>query len=74
MAKLKHARRGLIRLFELISNTSKAATDADGQTVTEYAVVLSVVIIAFAGVVFALQDEIASFIDKVGVEIAGIVS
>lgn len=46
--------------------------DERGQTVTEYAAVLAVLVIALAGVVFALQGEITTFIDKVGAAIAGI--
>ena len=46
--------------------------DERGQTVTEYAVILAVLIIAMTGVVFALQGEIGAFIDTVGAAIAGI--
>jgi Flp pilus assembly pilin Flp len=38
----------------------------EGQTVTEYGVVLGVLIVALGGVVFVLRDNIAAFIDKVG--------
>ena len=40
--------------------------DEEGQTVTEYGVVLGVLIVALGGVVFVLRDAIADFIDKVG--------
>jgi len=46
--------------------------DEQGQTVTEYGAVLAILVIALTGVVFALQDEIASFIDKVATAVAGI--
>jgi Flp pilus assembly pilin Flp len=46
--------------------------DERGQTVTEYAVILAVLIIAMTGVVFALQGEIGAFIDTVGAAVAGI--
>jgi Flp pilus assembly pilin Flp len=38
----------------------------EGQTVTEYGVVLGVLIVALGGVVFVLRDAIATFIGKVG--------
>ena len=44
----------------------------DGQTVTEYGAVLAILIIALSGVVFAMHDEIASFIDKVVSALAAI--
>src|SRR5947207_11606629 len=37
---------------------------SEGQTVTEYGVVLGVLIVALGGVVFVLRDNIATFIDK----------
>jgi Flp pilus assembly pilin Flp len=46
--------------------------DDEGQTVTEYAAVLAILLIALTGVVFALQNEIASFIDKVAAALAEI--
>jgi Flp pilus assembly pilin Flp len=46
--------------------------DERGQTVTEYAGVLAVLVIALTGVVFALQGEIGAFINKVGTAVAGI--
>jgi len=71
MAKVTHATLGLARSFEPVSDMRPVDED-EGQTVTEYAVVLSVVIIALAGVVFALQGQIESFIEKVATEIAAI--
>jgi len=44
----------------------------DGQTVTEYGAVLAILIIALSGVVFAMHDEVASFIDKVASALATI--
>ena len=44
----------------------------NGQTVTEYGAVLAILIIALSGVVFAMHDEIASFIDKVASALAAI--
>jgi Flp pilus assembly pilin Flp len=73
MAKMKRTAFGLISLFEL-ADSRRPVAEEEGQTVTEYAVVLSVLIIALGGVVFALQGEIASFIDKVATELAGILS
>ncbi len=71
MAKVTHATLGLAHSFEPVSDMRPVDED-EGQTVTEYAVVLSVVIIALAGVVFALQGQIESFIEKVATEIAAI--
>lgn len=73
MARMKRTTFGLTRLFELADRTRPVAEE-EGQTVTEYAVVLSVLILALGGVVFVLQTEIASFIDLVGAELAGILS
>jgi Flp pilus assembly pilin Flp len=44
----------------------------DGQTTTEYAVVLSVVVIALAAALFALEGPIGSFIGKVADELAAV--
>jgi Flp pilus assembly pilin Flp len=44
----------------------------EGQTVTEYAVVLGVLIVALGGVVFALRDSINTFIGKVGTALNGL--
>jgi Flp pilus assembly pilin Flp len=44
----------------------------EGQTVTEYGVVLGVLIVALGGVVFVLRDAIATFIDKVGAALNGL--
>ena len=49
-----------------------ALRDERGQTVTEYGAVLAILSIALAGVVFALQGEIETFINKVGAAVAGI--
>jgi Flp pilus assembly pilin Flp len=38
----------------------------EGQTVTEYGVVLGVLIVALGGVVFILKGEIQTFIEAVG--------
>lgn len=46
----------------------------EGQTVTEYGVVLGVLIVALGGVVFVLRDAIADFIDLVGAKLAGLIS
>jgi len=45
----------------------------EGQTVTEYGVVLGVLIVALGGVVFVLRDAIADFIDKVGGALDGLI-
>jgi Flp pilus assembly pilin Flp len=45
----------------------------EGQTVTEYGVVLGVLIVALGGVVFVLRDNIATFIDKVGTALDGLI-
>ena len=45
----------------------------EGQTVTEYGVVLGVLIVALGGVVFVLRDNIATFIDKVGGALDGLI-
>jgi Flp pilus assembly pilin Flp len=45
----------------------------EGQTVTEYGVVLGVLIVALGGVVFVLRDNIAAFIDKVGTALDGLI-
>jgi Flp pilus assembly pilin Flp len=71
MAKAEHAPIDLSSMHDGGSNLSFLEEEA-GQTVTEYAVVLTVVIIALAGVVFALQGQIESFIDKVASEIANL--
>lgn len=44
----------------------------EGQTVTEYAVVLGVLIVALGGVVIVLRDNIADFIDRVGTALDGL--
>jgi Flp pilus assembly pilin Flp len=46
----------------------------EGQTVTEYGVVLGVLIVALGGVVFALRDEIETFIGLVGDKLDTIIS
>lgn len=46
----------------------------EGQTVTEYGVVLGVLIVALGGVVFTLRDNIATFIDQVGAKLSGLIS
>jgi Flp pilus assembly pilin Flp len=45
----------------------------EGQTVTEYGVVLGVLIVALGGVVFVLRDNISAFIDKVGAALDGLI-
>jgi Flp pilus assembly pilin Flp len=54
------------------SRETASLCDEQGQTVTEYGAVLAILVIALTGVVFALQDEIAAFIDKVATAVAGI--
>lgn len=44
--------------------------EEERQTVTEYAVVLAVLIIAFTGIVVGLQEQIAAFLETVGSAIA----
>jgi Flp pilus assembly pilin Flp len=44
----------------------------EGQTTTEYAVLLGVVIVALAAALFALQGPISSFIGKVADELAAL--
>ena len=46
----------------------------EGQTVTEYGVVLGVLIVALGGVVFVLRDQINDFIVAVGDKLDGILS
>jgi Flp pilus assembly pilin Flp len=46
----------------------------DGQTTTEYAVVLGVVVIALASAMFALEGPISSFIGRVASELATLLS
>jgi Flp pilus assembly pilin Flp len=46
----------------------------EGQTVTEYGVVLGVLIVALGGVVFVLRGAISDFIDQVGAALAGLIS
>jgi Flp pilus assembly pilin Flp len=41
----------------------------EGQTVTEYGVVLGVLIVALGGVVFILRGEIKTFIEAVGAKL-----
>ena len=41
----------------------------EGQTVTEYGVVLGVLIVALGGVVFVLRGEINTFIQAVGAKL-----
>jgi hypothetical protein len=45
-----------------------------GQTVTEYAVVLAVLLVALGGIVFALETQIETFMAQVGGKIAAILS
>jgi Flp pilus assembly pilin Flp len=52
---------------------SSAAAEA-GQTVTEYAVVLAVLLVALGGIVFALETQIETFMAQVGDKIAAILS
>jgi Flp pilus assembly pilin Flp len=49
-----------------------AALHEEGQTVTEYAVVLAVLLIASGGIVFGLQTHISSFIERVAAALAEI--
>ncbi len=44
----------------------------EGQTVTEYAVVLGVLIIALGGIVFLLRDAIEAFIKRVAAALAAL--
>ena len=46
----------------------------EGQTVTEYGVVLGVLIVALGGVVFVLRDQINDFIVAVGDKLQTILS
>jgi Flp pilus assembly pilin Flp len=46
----------------------------EGQTVTEYAVVLGVLIVALGGVVFTLKGKINDFITLVGNKLQTIIS
>jgi len=46
----------------------------EGQTVTEYGVVLGVLIVALGGVVFVLRDQINTFITAVGDKLQTILS
>jgi Flp pilus assembly pilin Flp len=46
----------------------------EGQTVTEYGVVLGVLIVALGGVVFVLRDQINDFITAVGDKLQTILS
>jgi Flp pilus assembly pilin Flp len=46
----------------------------EGQTVTEYGVVLGVLIVALGGVVFVLRDQINTFIVAVGDKLQTILS
>jgi Flp pilus assembly pilin Flp len=46
----------------------------EGQTVTEYGVVLGVLIVALGGVVFILKGEIQTFIEAVGDKLEAILS
>jgi Flp pilus assembly pilin Flp len=63
-----------VRLSVLIraASRNRLAAEERGQTVTEYGVILAVLIIALTGVVFALQTQIDAFIDKVAGAIAEI--
>jgi Flp pilus assembly pilin Flp len=45
----------------------------DGQTVTEYAVVLGVLIVALAGIVFVLRDGINTFLGKVSSALSALI-
>lgn len=45
----------------------------EGQTVTEYGVVLGVLIVALGGVVFVLRDAINAFIGEVGAALSGLI-
>jgi Flp pilus assembly pilin Flp len=49
-------------------------TRQEGQTVTEYGVVLGVLIVALGGVVFVLRGEINNFIVAVGNKLDTIIS
>lgn len=45
----------------------------EGQTVTEYGVVLGVLIVALGGVVFVLRDAINAFIGEVGAALSALI-
>jgi Flp pilus assembly pilin Flp len=45
----------------------------EGQTVTEYAVVLGVLIIALAGIVITLRDGINTFLGKVSTALSNLI-
>lgn len=53
---------------------SDQVTEESGQTVTEYAVVLAVLLIAVGAIVLTLEGAIDSFIGEVGETIATILS
>jgi Flp pilus assembly pilin Flp len=56
-----------------LSDLRRALVPAeDGQTTTEYAVMLSVVVIALAAALFALEGPIGSFIGRVADELAAL--
>jgi Flp pilus assembly pilin Flp len=59
------------RIFTLDAEDFKRQ---EGQTVTEYGVVLGVLIVALGGVVFVLRDQINAFIVKVGTKLGTIIS
>lgn len=69
MAKVKQAKTRSARLLRRVLG-SRTSFAEQGQTVTEYAVVLAVLIIALTGVVFVLQAQIDTFIEKVAGAIA----
>jgi Flp pilus assembly pilin Flp len=56
-----------------LQQTDQAAAES-GQTVTEYAVVLAVLLIATGAIVLTLQGSIESFIADVGDKIGTILS
>ena len=56
----------------LLSIAAPSAVRDQGQTTTEYAVVLGVLVVALAAVVLALEAPIQSIVGEVGESVAGL--
>jgi Flp pilus assembly pilin Flp len=59
-------------LIDLIRIAAPRAVRDQGQTTTEYAVVLGVLVVALAAVVLALESPIQSVVGEVGESVAGL--
>jgi Flp pilus assembly pilin Flp len=60
-------------LGRAITLEAKDLKREEGQTVTEYAVVLGVLIVGIAGIVFVLQDGINTFLGKVAAKLSALI-